>query len=108
MPPKPLDLRSPIHPAGGGGFDLRIPAHRPARSEDHPLARASPAKATYSPKGKKGRAILKSVGHELKVDEPGIVGTTRAKKGAAAAAAQKTAILLSKARKRGVKIPKKG
>ena len=102
---QPFSLRDAHHPAMGGGFDLRQPQQRPTPSDDHPLARQSPAKATYSAKGKKGKASLEAVGHEMKEDEPGIVGATRRKKGAAAAARQKTAILLSKARKRGVKIP---
>jgi hypothetical protein len=55
----------------------------------------------------KTRKILKDVGKELKRNEPAIVGKTRAKKGKAAAEAQKDAILLSKARRRGARIPKK-
>jgi len=52
-------------------------------------------------------AILEKVGHELKVNEPGIVGHTRRKFGASRAKAQKTAILLNKARKAGARIKKK-
>jgi hypothetical protein len=65
--------------------------------------------ATKKPKRKptKTRKILKDVGKELKKNEPAIVGETRRKKGKAAALAQERAILLSKAQKRGAKIPKK-
>jgi hypothetical protein len=65
--------------------------------------------ATKKPKRKptKTRKILKSVGAELKKNEPDIVGKTRAKKGQEAAEAQREAILLSKARRRGARIPKK-
>lgn len=52
-------------------------------------------------------SILKEVGHELKVNEPKIVGHTRRKFGAKKAEAQKKAILLSKARELGAKIKKK-
>ncbi len=55
----------------------------------------------------KRKKILERIGHELKVNEPSIVGKTRRKKGAKAALAQERAILLSKARKAGVRIPKK-
>jgi len=48
---------------------------------------------------------LEAIGHELKVSPPAIINSTRRKFGAARAAKQKTAILLSKARKAGVKIP---
>ena len=44
--------------------------------------------------------------HEVNADEPAIVGHTRAKFGAKRAAAQKTAIALSKARRAGARIPK--
>ena len=54
------------------------------------------------------RRILEDVGHELKVNEPEIVGKTRAKKGAAAAESQRVAILLSKAKKRGARIKGRG
>jgi len=42
---------------------------------------------------------------EVKRNEPAIVGKTRRKKGAAAARRQKIAIALSKARRKGAKIP---
>ena len=48
---------------------------------------------------------LEAIGHELKVSPPAIINSTRRKFGAARAAKQKTAILLSKARRAGVKIP---
>ena len=56
----------------------------------------------------KTRRILEDVGHELKVNEPKIVGKTRAEKGAAAANEQRVAILLSKAKKRGARIKSRG
>ncbi len=48
---------------------------------------------------------LEAIGHELKVNPPAIVNATRRKFGAARAQKQNTAILLSKARKAGVKLP---
>jgi hypothetical protein len=53
------------------------------------------------------RAILESVGHELKVNPPKQLARTRRKFGAETAARQKTAILLSKARKAGASIPRR-
>lgn len=50
---------------------------------------------------------LQRIGHELKVNEPAIVGKTRKKYGAKRAAAQKKAILLAKARKAGARIRKR-
>ena len=55
----------------------------------------------------KTQKVLQRVGHELKVDEPEIVGHTRRKYGPARASKQKKAILLEKARKAGARIPKK-
>lgn len=55
----------------------------------------------------KSRDILESVGHELKENEPAIVGHTRKKFGAERAQRQERAILLNKARKRGASIPKR-
>lgn len=52
----------------------------------------------------KAQKILKSVGHELKVNPPRVLAKTRAKKGAKRAQKQKIAILLSKARARGARI----
>jgi len=51
------------------------------------------------------QSTLSAIGEELKSNPPAIVNATRRKFGAARAAKQKTAILLSKARKAGVKIP---
>lgn len=48
---------------------------------------------------------LEAIGHELKVNPPAIVNSTRRKFGAARAESQRKAILLSKARAAGVKIP---
>ncbi len=48
---------------------------------------------------------LEAIGHELKANPPAIVNATRRKFGAARAQKQNTAILLSKARKAGVKLP---
>lgn len=53
---------------------------------------------------RKGATILRSVGHELKVNPPKILAKTKRKKGAAAAEKQRTAILLSKARRRGAHV----
>ena len=48
---------------------------------------------------------LEAIGHELKVNPPAIVNATRRKFGASRAEKQRKAILLSKARQAGVKIP---
>ncbi|GMQ90615.1 MAG: hypothetical protein BMS9Abin10_1014 [Gammaproteobacteria bacterium] len=50
--------------------------------------------------------ILSGVGAKLKAEPPAILAKTRRKKGKAAAAAQRTAILLSKARALGARIPR--
>lgn len=49
---------------------------------------------------------LEAIGHEMKVNPPAILNATRRKFGVARAKKQRTAILLSKARKAGVSIPK--
>ena len=54
----------------------------------------------------KTKDTLESVGHELKESPPKILTSTRAKYGPARAAKQRTAILLSKARRMGARIPK--
>lgn len=51
--------------------------------------------------------ILANVGSELKLNPPGILAKTRRKKGKDAAAEQRVAILLSKARKRGANVSEK-
>lgn len=53
------------------------------------------------------RAILESVGHELKVNPPKQLARTARKFGSADAAKQRTAILLSKARKAGASVPRR-
>jgi hypothetical protein len=53
----------------------------------------------------KSSAIIDSVGKELKSNPPGILAKTAAKYGAADAKKQRVAILLSKSRKLGAKIP---
>ena len=55
----------------------------------------------------KTQRIITSVGREIKKDEPGIIGKTRKKFGAKRALAQKRAILLSKARRRGARLPRR-
>ncbi len=54
--------------------------------------------------GRKGAAIIASVGRELKHNPPKVLAKTRRKKGAKAANRQRTAILLSKARGRGANV----
>lgn len=56
--------------------------------------------------GPKSKAILERVGTELKRNPPAILGKTRRKFGAKRASAQKTAILLNKARTMGASIPR--
>lgn len=53
----------------------------------------------------KTQKILKSMGHEMKMNPPKILAKTAKKEGSAQAAKQKVAILLSKARAAGAKIP---
>jgi len=53
------------------------------------------------------RAITEAAFHEVKHNEPRIVGHTRRKFGAAKAARQKVAIALSKSRKAGANIPQR-
>lgn len=53
----------------------------------------------------KTRGILDSVGKELRDNPPAVLAKTRSKKGAGAANKQRVAILLSKARKAGAKVP---
>ena len=48
--------------------------------------------------------ILENIGHELKVNPPKVLATTRAKSGAKQANKQRVAILLSKARAAGAKV----
>jgi len=50
-------------------------------------------------------SILSSVGSELKENPPAILASTRRKFGAARADSQRKAILLSKSRKMGAKLP---
>ena len=50
------------------------------------------------------RNVLKSIAKEMKMNPPEILGKTKKKKGKKAAEKQRVAILLSKARKKGVKI----
>lgn len=50
--------------------------------------------------------ILADVGHELKNNPPRILSKTRRKEGKKAAETQRVAILLSKARAAGARIPK--
>ncbi len=52
--------------------------------------------------------ILSSVGNEIKTNPPSILKQTAQKYGVARAQKQKSAILLSKARKMGAKLPYKG
>lgn len=120
------DLSKATVAATSGGYDLtkaaQTPAfgranislttgakQAPATSTDHPLALHSRhTKARYSPKSAKGRHMMEMAFHEVDEDEPEIVGKTRRKSGAAAAKRQKVAIALSKARRAGVRIRKKG
>lgn len=59
-------------------------------------------------KKSKTQKRIAAAAREVRKDEPAVVGKTRRKFGAKRAAAQKTAIVLSKARKAGARIPKKG
>ncbi len=53
------------------------------------------------------RDVLQGIGRELKDNPPRVLAKTRQKKGAAAAERQRKAILLSKARRAGVKVARK-
>jgi len=48
--------------------------------------------------------IMEGIGHEMKMNPPKILAKTRAKFGAKRAEAQRKAILLNKARRRGTKV----
>lgn len=54
----------------------------------------------------KTHTILEEVGHEMKANPPRILAKTRRKKGPARAEAQRKAIMLGKARRRGANIPR--
>ena len=56
----------------------------------------------------KRKSKLRAIGHELKTNPPSVLGKTRAKFGPVRAEKQRKAILLSKARKSGMRIPKRG
>src|SRR3990167_2924919 len=103
----PYDLAKATIAPVAGGYDLTKAAQTPqfgkanlslttggkqspVTSSDHPLAGHSPSKARYSPRSAKGRAKVAAAFHEVEEDEPEVVGTTRRKKGAAAAGRQKT------------------
>lgn len=119
------DLTKATEAPSAGGYDLtkasQTPNHgraafsttavrqAPATSTDHPLALHSPrTKARYSPRSAKERAKVKAAFDEVTANEPAVVAKTRRKKGAKAAGRQKVAIALSKARRAGVRIPRKG
>ena len=51
-----------------------------------------------------GAAIIQGIGQELKKNPPKILAKTKRKKGKAAAERQRTAILLSKALRRGADV----
>lgn len=55
----------------------------------------------------KSRAIVESVGHELKENPPKQLARTARKFGHERAAKQRVAILLSKSRKAGARIPQR-
>jgi len=55
--------------------------------------------------GNSDKSTMSAIGEEMKSNPPSILRATRRKFGVARAAKQKTAILLSKARAAGVKIP---
>ncbi len=57
--------------------------------------------------GIKSKNILRRVGTELKEKPPSVLAKTRRKSGKARAEKQRVAILLSKARQRGARIPRK-
>ena len=54
---------------------------------------------------KSSDSTMEAIGHELKVNPPAVLNSTRRKFGVARAEKQRKAILLSKARAAGVNIP---
>lgn len=58
-----------------------------------------------SPSSPQGKSTLSDIGDELKTNPPAILNSTRRKFGVDRSKKQRTAILLSKARDAGVKIP---
>ena len=83
-------------------MNLRQPVHKPASSSDHPMARHSPAKATYSKKAKE------KIGDVMEEHAAGTL-----KHGGTGKPVPKNrpdiakAIALSQAREAGLKVPKK-
>lgn len=57
---------------------------------------------------KHSATIIERAGHEMKMNPPKVLARTRAKFGVKRAEKQRVAILLSKSRKKGAKIKKKG
>ena len=51
--------------------------------------------------------MMESIGHEMKVNPPKILAKTRKRSGVKRAEKQRVAILLSKARRRGVKVKRR-
>ncbi|MDZ4210039.1 MAG: hypothetical protein U1C56_02565 [Candidatus Curtissbacteria bacterium] len=51
--------------------------------------------------------VMEGIGHEMKVNPPKILAKTKKRSGVKRAEAQRRAILLSKARRRGVKVKRK-
>jgi hypothetical protein len=58
-----------------------------------------------SPNSPAGQSTMSSIGEEMKSNPPAVLNSTRRKFGVDRARKQRTAILLSKARSAGVKIP---
>jgi hypothetical protein len=54
----------------------------------------------------KSKGLIESAGREMKDNPPAILASTRRKFGSARAESQRRAILLSKARAKGARIPK--
>lgn len=92
--------------AGDAGLNLRnLVTYRSGGNREQPFSRHSPAKAKMSAKSKKGKEIVGEMFHEVMHDEPSTV--TRANVSGKRKEAMLAAIALSKARKAGVRIPKK-
>ena len=104
MPTKHLALRSPVHPAGGGGLNLREPVHKPVTSPEHPMAHESPAKVKYSPKAQKKIGKVMEEFGEGKLHS----GKRGGGKGPAVKSRkQAVAIGISEAREAGLTVPKR-
>jgi len=110
-PMRPMPIGTPMRPSfprsfKNGGKVVRGGAGKLHKGE-RVVSKFSKAKSVLGGKKNKTRRLIKAAGHELKVSPPKILAKTARKSGAKAAAKQRVAIMLSKARAAGASIPQK-